>query len=95
MKRFIISFATAFFLLFGHAALNGDLAIQPAYAGDCVAKNNLSEKAQSFISRCRKGSIKSKFPGEFLSKTLGEIKKGSTSKHKTAWKLLNDNRFKK
>jgi hypothetical protein len=67
----------------------------PAAAGDCVANNNLGETADSFISRCRKASIRSEFPGEFLGSTLGEIKKGKSARHKKAWKLLNDNRFKK
>ncbi len=65
------------------------------FAADCVAKNNFNEKAISFIARCRKGSIKSVFPGEMYSKTIAEIKKGKSKSHKTAWKLLNDNRFKK
>jgi len=65
------------------------------YAADCVAKNNLQENAMSFIARCRKGSIKSVFPGEMYSKNISEIKKGKSKAHKTAWKLLNDNRFKK
>ncbi len=64
-------------------------------AGNCVANDNLGEVADSFISRCRKASIRSEFPGELLSETLGNIKKGKTARHKKAWKLLNDNRFKK
>jgi hypothetical protein len=65
------------------------------FASDCVAKNNTSELATNFIARCCKGSIKSVFPGEMYSKTVGEIKKGKSKSHKTAWKLLNDGRFKK
>jgi Domain of unknown function (DUF4157) len=64
-------------------------------AGNCIANDNLGETADSFISRCRKASIRSEFPGELLSETLGNIKKGKTARHKKAWKLLNDNRFKK
>jgi Domain of unknown function (DUF4157) len=64
-------------------------------AGNCIANDNLDETADSFISRCRKASIRSEFPGELLSETLGNIKKGKTARHKKAWKLLNDNRFKK
>lgn len=64
-------------------------------AGNCVANDNLTEVADNFISRCRKASIRSEFPGELLSETLGNIKKGKTARHKKAWKLLNDNRFKK
>ncbi len=33
-------------------------------AADCIANNNLGDIADSFISRCRKGSIRQEFPGE-------------------------------
>lgn len=65
------------------------------FAGDCVAKHNTQETVSSYISKCRKGSIRSVFPGEMMSKKLGEIQKGKSKAHKTAWKLLNDSRFKK
>jgi hypothetical protein len=61
----------------------------------CVANENLSEIADAFISRCCKASIRREFPSELLSETLSAIKKGSSAVHKKAWKLLNDNRFKK
>ena len=64
-------------------------------AGSCVANDNLGEVADGFISRCRKASIRSEFPGELLTATLGTIKKGKSAAHRKAWKLLNDNRFKK
>jgi hypothetical protein len=64
-------------------------------AGDCIANDNLGDIADDFISRCRKASIRSEFPGELLPETLGNIKKGKSARHKKAWKLLNDNRFKK
>jgi hypothetical protein len=64
-------------------------------AGNCIANDNLTEIADNFISRCRKASIRSEFPGELLPETLGNIKKGKSARHKKAWKLLNDNRFKK
>lgn len=69
--------------------------IPSAYAANCVAKENLEEKAFSFISRCRKGSIQREFPGELKEESLGTIKNGSSAIHKKAWKLLNDNRFAK
>lgn len=62
---------------------------------NCEANDNLNEIANSFISRCRKASIRTVFPGELLSLTLGEIKIGKTSVYRRGWKLLNDNRFKK
>lgn len=64
-----------------------------AQAADCVASNNLGEIADSFISRCRKGSIRQEYPGELLNETLGKIKAGSAANYKKAWKLLNDGRF--
>ncbi len=67
----------------------------PDILGNCVARDNLGETANSFISRCRKASIRLEFPSQLLSKTLGEIKNGSTATYRKAWKLLNDNRFKK
>lgn len=63
--------------------------------GPCDANDNLGEIANNFISRCRKGSIRQVFPGEHYGDTLGEIKDCGTASCKTAWKLLNDNRFKK
>ncbi|GAB4564355.1 MAG: hypothetical protein Tsb0020_14470 [Haliangiales bacterium] len=64
-------------------------------AADCNARNNLGEVADKFISRCRKGSIRREFPSQYLSKTLKVIKGDSSADGKKAWKLLNDNRFKK
>ena len=79
----------------GYSVGGDSLLLSSAYAADCVANNNLSETAQSYIGRCRKGSINSVFSGEMYSKTLGEIKSGSSAVHKKAWKLLNDSRFAK
>lgn len=67
--------------------------MQPADA--CVAGENLGEIANNFISRCRKGSIRQAFPGEHYGDSLGYIRGCGLSSCKTAWKLLNDNRFKK
>jgi hypothetical protein len=64
-----------------------------AQAADCVASNNLGDIADSFIGRCRKGSIRQEFPGELLNETLSNIKAGSVANYKKAWKLLNDSRF--
>ena len=64
---------------------------------DCNASSavNLSMIADSFISKCRKASIRQVFPGQHYSDTVLSIKNGSSASQKTAWKLLNDNRFKK
>jgi hypothetical protein len=50
----------------------------------------LGDIADSFISRCRKASIRQEFPGELLNETLGNIKAGNAANYKKAWKLLND-----
>lgn len=61
----------------------------------CAANDNLGEIANNFISRCRKGSIRQEFPGQHYGDTLGYIKDCGERSCKTAWKLLNDNRFRK
>lgn len=62
---------------------------------NCDAMSNLDEICDSYISRCRLGSIRRVFPGEFLNVTLNTVRSGKTKKHKRAWKLLTDNRFSK
>lgn len=70
--------------------------VRPALVfGACDANDNLGEVATNFISRCRKASIRQVFPGEHYDERLGEIKDCGARSCKTAWKLLNDNRFKK
>ena len=74
----------------------GFITLAPTFGGaDCVAGNNLGETARSFISRCRKGSINREFPSELLDWTLEQIRNCTTAACRKAWKLLNDNRFKK
>lgn len=67
--------------------------VQPSDA--CVASENLGEIANNFISRCCKGSIRQAFPGEHYGDSLGSIRGCGLKSCQTAWKLLNDNRFKK
>lgn len=62
---------------------------------DCEYDNNLSETADSYISRCRKAGIHRTFPGEYYGKTLGEIDRDKSADGKKVKKLLNDGRFKK
>lgn len=61
----------------------------------CAANESLGEIATNFISRCRRGSIRQVFPGQHYGDTLGYLKGCRESSCNTAWKLLNDNRFKK
>ncbi len=94
--RYMAIVALSFFVLSGGSlTTSGIEVVQSVQAASCNAGSNLSETAQAFISRCCKGKINSEFPGEMYSKTIGEIKNGKTAVHKKAWKLLNDNRFKK
>jgi hypothetical protein len=53
---------------------------------------NLNTTCEQFINQFRKGSIKSEFPQEFLSKT---VKQALESKNSTVRKLLTDQRFAK
>ena len=71
------------------------------YAGELsVLTHNLNcnDTAQKVISAERKGSIRREFPKEYLNKTVQQIidekNKGIAAARK-AWKLLNDNRWKK
>ena len=65
------------------------------FQSSCDASQNLDETCRSFIGRCRKGGINSEFPGQFYDVKIREVKNGTSADHKKAWKLLNDNRFKK
>ncbi|MGW8777807.1 hypothetical protein ACWGNM_07005 [Streptomyces sp. NPDC055796] len=84
-------------VLFGAPPTAGAVPVRlPAQLSDaCVAGENLGEIANNFISRCRKGSIRQAFPGEHLGDTLGYVRGCGLKSCNTAWKLLNDNRFKK
>ncbi|WP_375499397.1 NACHT domain-containing protein [uncultured Nostoc sp.] len=62
------------------------------------ANNWFKEKAvkpETFISVCCKASIRREFPSEFLNYYLEDIKINKSASGKKAWKLLNDNIFKK
>ncbi|MCQ9212310.1 MULTISPECIES: hypothetical protein [unclassified Streptococcus] len=51
--------------------------------------------ANDIISNRRKAGVRREFPGEYLDKTLKEIKKEANSGNARAKKLLQDGRFKK
>ena len=63
------------------------------HARGCAAGDNLDERADSFISRCRNGSIRREFPARLINSTLGEIRGGVSAEYKWAWHLLNDKYF--
>ncbi|WTW99724.1 hypothetical protein OG216_43085 [Streptomycetaceae bacterium NBC_01309] len=63
--------------------------------GACDARDNLGEIANNFISRCRKAGIRQRFPGQHYGDTLGYLKQCRTDSCNTAWKLLQDGRWKK
>ncbi len=65
------------------------------WIGDCINSFIEKETADEYISKNRKGSIRSEFPGEYYGKTLNEIEKDAKDGNAAAKKLLNDNRFKK
>jgi len=68
------------------------------WIGDCINSFIEKETADEYISKNRKGSIRSEFPGEYYGKALNEIEKDANNGNaaaKKAKKLLNDNRFKK
>ncbi|MBW4480264.1 MAG: hypothetical protein KME54_26360 [Tolypothrix brevis GSE-NOS-MK-07-07A] len=72
------------------------LLISQFRPGDnCEANDNLSLFADTFISVCRKATIRREFPSEFLNYYLEDIKKNKSAVGKKAWKFLNDGRFKK
>lgn len=60
---------------------------------DCKFSNNLSETADSFISRCRKAGIRGEFPGEYYAVTLGKIDRDRSARGKKARKLLTSKRW--
>ena len=71
------------------------------YAGELeVLTHNLNcnDTAQKVISTERQGKILREFPSQYLNKTINQIiadKNKGIKAARTAWKLLNDGRFKK
>jgi glycine betaine/choline ABC-type transport system substrate-binding protein len=64
---------------------------------NCNYNDNLQVIATNFISKCCKASIRQVFPGEYLNETLLYIEQAQSidARAKTAYKLLNDGRFRK
>ena len=63
----------------------------------CEYDSSLEVLADTFISKCCLSSVRRRFPGEYLYESLETIKsKRKTDRAaKTAYKLLNDDRFRK
>ncbi|MGI5491206.1 hypothetical protein [Microtetraspora malaysiensis] len=61
----------------------------------CGVDQNLGTIADDYISKCRKASVRTRFPTEYLDRTLAQIKVDRTTPGRTAWKLLTDSRFAK
>ena len=62
------------------------------------AIEKFSSRAVDWIGRNCRGSINREFPDQFRNRTLKEIldlSKSGDSAAKKAWKLINDNRFRK
>ena len=69
--------------------------VPTALAANCQAEDNFNEIANSYISRCRDAKVRRVFPGEYLNKTLRQIKSERNTRAKRAWKLLTDLRWDK
>ena len=88
------------FPVFFSANLYGSLndSISSLAIQSCDPNDNPDETADSFISRCLRGSIRQQFPSQLLGWTLAQIfacaKTGNKS-CQTARKLLTDSRFRK
>lgn len=93
-KRVAASIALALFISAGPTLAPSTANLTPiASAADCKAGHNLGDIADSYISRCRKASVRREFPKEFLNKTLAQIKSTPGINARKAWKLLNDKRW--
>lgn len=59
------------------------------------ALKKFGSKADDWIQKQCKGSVREEFPSEYLDKTLEQIRRDKSKLGKKAWKLLNDSRFRK
>ena len=75
----------------------GKLPVQFAQARNCRYSDNLNLTAIEFIGKCVRGSVLEVFPSEYYYATLGEINvlRRRSRSARTAFKLLNDSRFRK
>lgn len=100
-RRIVCSVLVSFVCVTGFAGTAQAVAVTStspvafrAPAG-CKMEDNLAATAEDFIERCRRGSILREFPGEYLDRTLAQIKVDRSTKGRKAWKLLTDGRFAK
>ena len=101
-RKFVIAVLLAILLPISTVACDGDdlgrggvIRTEASTDSNCNYNDNLSESADSFISRCRKGGIRREFPSEYNNVTLRDIKGDKSDDGKKAYKLLNDRRFRK
>lgn len=90
---FILAVATSVPLVACDGSDIGSGGVIRQEQADCNFSNNLSETADSFISRCRKAGIRNEFPGEYYAVTLGEIDRDRSARGKKARKLLTNKRW--
>ncbi|TDD24467.1 hypothetical protein [Nonomuraea diastatica] len=64
-------------------------------SASCSIADHAQTIADHYISKCRKAGIRKVFPAQYLPKTIYTIKRDKSRPGKTAWKLLNANRWKK
>lgn len=84
--------------LYGNSYSVGNDAVSSLAVQSCNFNDNLGEIATYFLGRCVMASVRGKFPGEYLNSTLGQIKSDNAKgigRSGTAYKLLNDSRFRK
>ena len=70
-------------------------ANQESAKQNCNYNDNLDLTADEFISKCVKGSVRRRFPSDYLSKTLREIEDDNSKDGKTARKLLKREEYRK
>ncbi|MFF4621641.1 hypothetical protein [Nonomuraea jabiensis] len=95
----LISFSIGFAAPAASASVLHDTPVATAVGSlppkTCDISSNLDTTANVYISACRKASIRKVFPGEYLGVVLLKIKRDRTATGKKAWKLLNDQRWRK
>ncbi|MBB5781636.1 hypothetical protein [Nonomuraea jabiensis] len=99
VSALLISFSVGFAAPSASATVLHDTTIASAVASPplktCDISANLNTTATVYISACRKAGIRKVFPGQYLNVVIGKIKEDRTAAGKRAWKLLNEQRWRK